>query len=78
MQGACEQVRNLLRVKKIVYNCRVLASLLSDFCISEDVKLMGDAFENDDTEGNDDTVGDDGGFNDPGISFQPQIITGFQ
>ena len=55
----------------------MLASLLRNFCIFEDVKLMGDAFENDDTEGNDDTVGDDGGFNDPGISFQPQIITGF-
>ena len=77
LQGACEQVRNLLRVKKIVHYCRVLASLLSDCCISEDVKLMGDAVENDDMDGNDDTVGDDGGFNDSGISLQPQLITGF-
>ena len=75
--GACEQTQNLLRVKKIVHYCRVLASLLSDFCISENVKLMRDAAENDDTDGNDDTVGDDEGFNNPGISFQPQIITGF-
>ena len=78
LQGACEQTQNLLRVKKIVHYCKVLASLLSDFCISNDVKLTGDAVENGDMDGNDDTVGDDEGFNDLGISFQPQIITGFQ
>ena len=77
LQGACEQTQNLLRIKKIVYYCRVLASLLSDISISENVKLMRDATENDDTDGNDDTVVDDGGYNDSGISFQPQIITGF-
>ena len=78
LQGACEQIWNLLRIQKIVHYGRVLVNLLSEFYIFKDVKLMGDVFENDDTDGNDDTVRDDGGFNDPGISFQPQIITGFQ
>ena len=77
LQGACEQTRNLLRVKKIVYYYRVLASLLSNFCISKNVKLISDKVGNDDVSGNDDAIGDDGGINDPGISFQPQLITGF-
>ena len=55
----------------------MLASLLSDFCIPENIKLLGDAIWNYDVVGNDEAVGDDGGFNDPGISFQRQLIIDF-